>query len=120
MTNYQNLTIIISKYPDLIQLPDSRWNRVFDVRFKKSIDVNLDLSKIAHSVSNQDFLVKINKQNKTSVKVSVTTDRWGWDDEISIGTSILIKKLDDLIGTIDIIQGQARSEWCSWLWNITE
>ena len=69
----------------------------------------------SESLSHEDFLVSVEICDGDRLKVSVTTERWGWEDELYFATYNMFEAIDNLFGTIDTIQGQDRDLWEPWL-----
>ena len=107
--------IVIYNWAKLTQTSSGKWNRVWDIVLKKSVSQEFDLEAAAQSLSGDDFQVEIQISNSNTLKISVTTQRWGWEVELMFATYRMFGELDLLFGTIDTIQGQDRDMWEPWL-----
>ena len=107
--------IIIHNWPKLVQTTDKKWNRIWDIILKKSVVESVDLVTYSQKLSHEDFCVCVEVSDGNHLKVSVTTERWGWEDELYFATYKMFEAIDQLFGTIDTIQGQERDVWEPWL-----
>ncbi len=109
--------IIIHNWPKLAQTPDKKWHRTWDIILKSPVIEAVDLVAYSQSLSHEDFLVSVEICDGDRLKVSVTTERWGWEDELYSATYNMFEAIDNLFGNIDTIQGQDRELWEPWLRN---
>jgi hypothetical protein len=116
MIDYEKLEITPAKWPDLEQLPDKKWRRIFSITFESPIASIINLGDVEQILSTEDFNVKVKMIREDLVEVYIITEKWGWETEISFGTSKIIKKINSLVGKISTVQGQKRNDWCSYIW----
>lgn len=107
--------IVIHKWAKLIKTPEFKWNRIWTIVLKNPVFEPVDLEAISQNLSHEDFLVVVEISDGNHLKVSVTTERWGWEDELYFDTYRMFAAIDRLVGTIDTIQGQDRDLWEPWL-----
>lgn len=106
--------IVIHNWAELIQTPDQKWRRLWDIKLKKTIPETIDFKSVSQALSHEDFQVYVEVSDGNHVKVSVTTDRWGWEDDLYFATYRMFQEIDHIFGTIDTIQGQDRDFWPPW------
>ncbi|WP_293140175.1 hypothetical protein [Okeania sp. SIO3I5] len=112
---YNVYDLIIHNWPKLAQTPDKKWHRTWEIVLKSPVIEPVDLVAYSESLSHEDFLVSVEICDGDRLKVSVTTERWGWEDELYSATYNMFEAIDNLFGTIDTIQGQERDLWEPWL-----
>ncbi|MEG3858892.1 hypothetical protein [Microcoleus sp. herbarium12] len=78
--------IVIHNWAKLTQTSSGKWNRVWDIVLKKSVSQEFDLGAAAQNLSGDDFQVEIQISNSNNLKISVTTQRWGWEVEVMFAT----------------------------------
>jgi hypothetical protein len=112
---YNTDDIVIHNWAKLTQTPEGKWNRIWNIILQKNVSGELDLDTLQKKLSKEDFLIKVNIDNGNNLQISVTTERWGWEDELYFATYKMFEEIDRLFGTIDTIQGQDRDLWEPWL-----
>jgi hypothetical protein len=106
--------IVIHNWPKLQQTPNGKWTRCWNIVLKDEIKNHISLTELEATLSDGEKLVKIEKNGK-ELRVWVTTDRWGWDDDLYFYSYLMLKRINDLLGRIERIQDQSRDLWEPWL-----
>jgi hypothetical protein len=115
MHEYNADSIIIPNFPQLSQIEDGRWQRIWEMKLVSTPTSQIDIGQLERSLSNEEIEVAIKLENQL-VKVKVITIRWGLEDDL-IGYSYKIfKYLNDNLGELSEIQGQKRDTWAPWRW----
>ncbi|WP_375492779.1 hypothetical protein [uncultured Nostoc sp.] len=112
---YSPNDIIINNWAELRQTPDGKWNRLWSISLQKSILETIDYENISKLLSHEDFYVQVQISEPNCLLVSVTTERWGWDDELYFATYRMFEEIEHILGKIDKIQGENREKWSIWL-----
>ncbi|MGK7877244.1 MAG: hypothetical protein AB4426_29295 [Xenococcaceae cyanobacterium] len=103
--------IIINKNPELQQLSNGKWKQVWDIVLKKTISETINLKDISKKLSHEDFdfdvQVQITKGKYLKVCVTLSRDTNPYHHDHSIFAIYrMFENLEQLLGSIDTIQGQ--------------
>ena len=113
--NWDPKAIVVHNWPTLEETRDGRWKRCWDIVLQAPISNSQVIPELEQELSTQENQVSIRIDETGKVKMEVTTERWGWDDDLYFYSYHLLKKIDESIGTISLIQGQKRDLWNPWL-----
>lgn len=106
--------IVIHNWPALEQTEDGKWTRAWNVTLFDAPSTDASIRAVERDLSDEEKRVTINKDGR-NLCVRVTTDRWGWEDDLYFYSYRMLERINDSIGTIETIQGQARDMWEPWL-----
>lgn len=106
--------LVRNEWAPLVQTPEGLWQRVWIIRFVNDLPAGIQLDEVAKALTRVDFVVSLRILGRCELEVTVTTARWGWDDELYFEHYRMFEAIDKTFGTIDTIQGQARSLWRPW------
>ncbi|MBK8256730.1 MAG: hypothetical protein IPK82_29170 [Polyangiaceae bacterium] len=110
--------IVINNWPKLSQGADGWWERDWEIVLTTDQVTDDSVRVVEHELSDFEKSVKIEVDGK-KVKVHVRTARWGWDHDLYTHSYNLLEAINDRMGQIDTIQGQARNLWNPWLLRLT-
>ncbi len=108
--------IIINNWAELKQTSDEKWSRIWNILLQQTIPETVDYETISDFLCHKDFSVQVNISEANHLIVTVTTERWGWDDELYFATYRMFEEIEQLLGKIYTIQGESRDKWSMWLW----
>ena len=115
MDEYNADSIVVGNWPQLSQIGDGRWQRLWELKLAKAPPTQINISQLESTLSDEEIEVTITLEDQL-LKVKVTTVRWGLEDDL-IGYSYKIfKYLNDNLGELSEIQGQKRNVWPPWAW----
>jgi hypothetical protein len=115
MTKYDEKSLVLLDWPRAQRTPDGGWTRVWKIHCKEVIDPHISLHHLSAEYSGEDFVVALDKHGPRDITAQVTTyRRHGGSDAVVFANYDLLKKLNDSLGTIETIQGQARDLWLPW------
>ncbi|AFZ10526.1 hypothetical protein Osc7112_6371 (plasmid) [Oscillatoria nigro-viridis PCC 7112] len=103
--------VVVRNWANLRQMPDGRWNRIWEITLKQAIPESINLENISKLLSHEDFDIRVVMREGNNLAISVTTERWGWEDELIFATYRMFEEIEHLVGKIDIIQAQNRDIW---------
>jgi hypothetical protein len=113
---YNAGNITTHNWAELKQITSNEWQRDWNITLKSSIPKSTNLEVISKELSYEGFFVTIETDDARHLKVSVRTTDWGWEDYLYSNTYKMFEEINHILGTIEIIQGQARDSWYPWLW----
>src|SRR6476620_10005786 len=108
---YNSDDVVIRNWANLRQMPDGRWNRKWDIKLKQAIPESINLENIYKLLSREGFDIRVVIREGNHLEISVTTEEWGWEDELIFATYRMFEEIEQLVGKIDMIQAQSRDIW---------
>lgn len=103
----------VPNWPRVYQTGDQKWKRVWEISL---VSEPKDLNKLREAereLSNDEIEVEIT-WNSNHLLVIVTTNRWALDDDLIWYSYTILTTLNELVGELAMIQGQARNSWRPW------
>lgn len=101
--------IKVNKSPNLKELANQKREQTWDIVLKKAIPKKIKLEDISQKLSQKDFDVKVEVKKEKYLTVCVTTLRnlnpYGHDYSV-FEIYKMFDKIEQLLGSIDTIQGQ--------------
>ena len=115
MEKYDEKSLVLLNWPRAERTVDGRWTRVWNIHFKEAIDPQISMENLSADWSEDDFWVSFIQNSADELTVHVTTHRrHGESDDAVFANYNLLEKLNERLGTIVAIQGQARDLWLPW------
>ena len=114
MTTYSAKHLVHNRWAPLQQLPNGHWQRVWALLLKKERPPHISLQNVSTQLSEDGFDVKVTLTQDAPrlLTATVTTAEDGWDDRFFFAR--LFKRIDEKIGALETIEGQARDLWRPW------
>lgn len=132
MARYGLNSITINPWPEVEHLPDGTWARVWQFVLKEDVSPAVGLRALSATIGERivadlravdqrladleqdDFIVCLRRVAPCEIVATVLTKQDGWSDEFYFATYQLFRYIDELVGTIDLIEGQPRDSWRPW------
>jgi hypothetical protein len=112
--SYSAESIIPVRWPPLVRLASGAWQRVWHVIFcNKSVD-SATLRDASVLLSKEQFSVAVVSTGPGAVSVTVQTEEDGASDEIFLANYRMLARLEEIVGEIELIEGQPRNQWRPW------
>jgi len=112
---YAEKNLVVLKWPRAQCTVDGNWLRVWHLHFQEAVDPHIALASLATELSEDDFRVSFVQEHAHDMQVHVMTHRrHGESDEVVFANYALLEKINERIGTIETMQGQARNLWLPW------
>lgn len=110
MNEYDASKINWVKWPETKQVDDETWIRVWDVVLVNEVKDEESIAKFETELSNEEITITVEAQGK-NLEVTVNTLRWSLDDDLIVYNFKILQGINDIIGEIEIIQGDVRDAW---------
>lgn len=68
------------------------------------------ITQFETELSNEEITITVEAQGK-NLEVTVNTLRWSLDDDLIVYNFKILQGINDIIGEIEIIQGDVRDAW---------
>jgi len=132
MTQYSVSAITTNRWPQVKQLANGTWERVWHLVLTENIPRSEELSTLSLHIGKQivadlraadprlsgieqdDVVVHLCRMAPREIAAIVLTKQDGWSDEYYLATYRLFEYVDEKIGAIDTIEGQPRDSWRPW------
>lgn len=108
-------SIIVHNWPKLYKNSEGHWERTWEIVLQEPVSELSSVRTLESDLKNHEKWISV-KVSGDTLHVTVTTVRWGWDDDLYGYSYEILKSINDSIGEIKIIQGQKRDLWPPWLY----
>lgn len=115
MNEYDASKITWHKYPIARQAHDGNWIMIWDIVLVNEIKDKESIAKFESELSTEEITITAKVQEK-NLKVIVETLRWSWEDDLIGYFKRIWEGVNDIIGEIETIQGDARDTWNPWFY----
>jgi hypothetical protein len=113
MEEYSTAKIHMSNWHEVYLTRNSKWIRVWHISLVNEPTDTTLLRQVEERLSTDEIRVEIAWKGKHLLAM-VTTDRWGWDDDLFWYSYTILTTINDQVGEIESIQGEARNTWSPW------
>ena len=124
---------LISKHtwPVPAQMPDGKWERAWMVKLAAPPPAPTAMEALSAVLTQEvvqflagadrrladltnELVISLEWVNPQEIKAALLTDSGGWPDELLVAAWRLFADIDQMLGTIDTIDGQPRDRWPPW------
>jgi hypothetical protein len=107
---------------------DGRWHRVWTIRLKEK--PRLALERLSSAITQDvvrhlehnsqphtlgaDFVISLSRGASREIVATLRTQEDGWSDELLFASWRMFEDIDQMLGTIETIDGQPRDNWPPW------
>ena len=110
---YSSDGLKITKMPMAEEISEYKSIRIWNIVFKKELDLNIKFDEIGCKLSQDDLQVNLKKQSPNNLTMSIIYEPEGniyAHDPIVIKSLHLIEDLEEIFGEIDTVEGQKMEE----------
>lgn len=110
--DYSELIPKLPPWPTVSRMSDGRWLRHWNVVLK-DIPERVSVDELEERLSSDGNQVRIRVDGRC-LCVDIITREWGWDDPLYFYNHAVLEFLDRVMGEIDTINGEPKSNWSAW------
>ena len=108
---------VVNNWPAVRRTENSKWRRDWQISFRDEIPSGLCMDTLSLHFSGPDFFVVLKQVGTKKVVATVMTERDGRSDEFVVASLTMLQAIDEKMGPIDTIEGEARDLWWPWRWS---
>jgi len=131
MQYYDTKLIRKHTWPVPAQMPDGKWERVWMIKLKAPPTVSTAMETLAAVITQEvvqvlavadrrledlqnELVIALEWVSLQDIRAALITEIADWPDELLFAAWRLFEDIDQMLGTIDTIDGQARDQWPPW------
>jgi hypothetical protein len=131
MDAYSPESIKVHNWPAPQLMPDGKWHRTWTIRLKSNLPETIDLGASSSSITKEildylgeadsrlqnlgdDLALSLQLTGPREVMASMLTRQADCSDELLFAAWRMFEAVDQMLGTIETIDGQPRDNWPPW------
>ena len=113
LSNWRDEKIIVVPWPKPVQLDDGRWHRRWNVVLVEGSERRDAEAVFRDAMATFENNVALSVEGRR-VEVDVYTRRWPLEDDLFFYNFRVLKCVEDVLGEIELIEGEPRNKWRPW------
>lgn len=111
--DWENSNVEVTNWPDSVQLPDGRWERVWRFSLVKPTQRPEAAARTLKHLLPAGCTAEVEIEG-TNGKLVLRSDRWPGESDLHFLASSLFWPLEEALGEFDRVQGQPKRLWKPW------